>query len=84
MKRQRRNQQANGAADEAEGLKTDAAYAIRQQHGKDDSHNQQDVDECRPLAGQNLALDEFGGIARMIDARADECRQDGGVKIPMP
>ena len=78
MKRQRRKQQADGAADEAQELKADAAYAIRQQHGEDDSHNQQDIDERRSLGRQNVALNEFGGIARMIDASADERRQDGG------
>src|SRR5262249_34873322 len=82
VKRQCRKQQADGAADEAEDLKAYAAYAIRQQHGKDDSHNQQHINERRSLGRQNVALNEFGGIARMIDARADERRQDGGREDP--
>src|SRR5262249_32274424 len=63
-------------------LKADAAYAIRQQHGEDNSHNQQHIDERRSLGRKNVALNELGGIARMIDARADECRQDGGREDP--
>ena len=80
MERKRREQQAHGAADEAKNLQPDAADAVGKQHGKDDSHDQQHVDERGAFRRQDIALNELGRVAGMIDAGADQRGEDGGVK----
>jgi hypothetical protein len=64
--------------DEAEDLKPDAADAVGQQHGKHDSHDQQHVDERGAVRSQDVALNQFSGVARMIYSGTDHRRQDGG------
>src|SRR5262245_6813977 len=70
---------SHGAADEAENLQTNTADPVGEQHGKYDSHDQQHVDERGSFRGQDIALNELGRVARMIDAGADQ-REDGGGK----
>ncbi len=61
-------------------MKANAAHAVGQQHGKGYAHDQQHVDERRTLGGQDVALNEFGDVARLRDAGADDGGKDGGGK----
>src|SRR6516162_7803463 len=59
-------------------LKANAAHAVDQQHGKGYPHDQQYIDERCTLGGQDVALNEFGDVARLRDAGADDGGKDGG------
>ena len=61
---------------------TYATHMVGKQHGNHDPHDQQYVDQRGTPRGQDVALNEFGGVARILDFGADQGGQNGGREYP--
>jgi len=78
------DREADGASDEADDLKADAAEAVHQQDRRNDAYDQQKIDEARPPGRQLVVVDEIGDVTqRAVLWPTAEARMVG-VKMPMP
>ena len=76
VRRQRGQQQARGAADEAEDLQRDPAHRVGQHDGEDDADDQQAGDQRRALGGGDVVGDQIGDAAGVVRIGADRSGQD--------
>ena len=74
----RRDEQSQGAADEAEDLQADAAGPVGEQDGEDDADQQQQVDQGGAFRGNHVVVDEIGQVPDILVLVADRSGEDGG------
>src|SRR6202041_3066479 len=80
VNRDRSQQKADRAADEADNLQTNAAKLVGEQNGKANTNNQERGDHGRSSGGKDIVSDQVAQAAYMISLFAECGGQDGGGK----